>query len=50
MIYDIWIQIKEFLKQQFCRHDYKSKVRPCGFQQFEIKECSKCGRIKVKEI
>lgn len=42
MIGDIYLFIKQFLKKQFCIHEYVYKE--IGIHYFE--ECKKCGRVK----
>lgn len=43
MIGDIYLFIKQFLKEQFCIHEYVRKsIDTCSW-----KECKKCGRFKL---
>lgn len=43
MIGDIYLFIKQFLKETFCIHEYFH--RSIGIQSW--KECKKCGRVKL---
>ena len=49
-LYDLYTPVKIGVKQFFCKHNYVHKVRPCGFQEFRISECTKCGYVKVREL
>lgn len=44
MIGDIYLWIKEFIKQQTCIHDYKTIYRKDNGDSFEL--CKKCDKIK----
>lgn len=42
MIGDIYLFIKQFLKQTFCIHEYVYKE----IDIYCLEECKKCGRVK----
>lgn len=42
MIGDIYLFIKQFLKEQFCIHEYTYR-QICDYS---YRECKKCGRVK----
>lgn len=48
MIGEIILQVRNFLDQTFCIHDYTIKNREVGMQIFTVYECKKCGKVKVK--
>ena len=48
MLGDIFLQIKELIKKNFCIHDYSVKTRHINRQSFNIYTCKKCGYKKIK--
>ena len=42
---DIYLSIKEFIKQQFCIHKYKTVIRK-DYGGGDFEKCTKCQKIK----
>ena len=46
MIGDLILAIKEWWKQLWCMHEYRSHIR----SNFRYAQCIKCGKMKIDKI